>query len=63
MTGLHWAAKRGHIEICEYLIKNNAHIDALDIMGRSPYMLAMTGQNIKVFRLLSYYKADVILIF
>ena len=43
MTGLHWAAKRGHIEICEYLIKNNAHIDALDIMGRSPYMLAMTG--------------------
>jgi ankyrin repeat protein len=36
MTGLHWAAKRGHYQICNLLLKNKSHIDAMDIMGRTP---------------------------
>ena len=41
MTGLHWAAKRGNYEICEILLKNNDHVNALDIMGRTALELAM----------------------
>jgi ankyrin repeat protein len=40
MTGLHWAAKRGHYYICEFLIKSNSHVDSLDILGRTPLLLS-----------------------
>jgi len=49
MTGLHWAAKRGNYEVCEILIKNKSHINALDIMGRSALDFAMISQHIDVF--------------
>jgi Ankyrin repeats (3 copies) len=30
MTALHWAALRGHAELCEYLLDHNAFIDSVD---------------------------------
>lgn len=41
MTGLHWASKRGNYEVCEILLKSNSHINAFDIMGRTPLHLAL----------------------
>ena len=61
MTGLHWASRRGHYELCELLIKYNSHINALDILGRSPLFLSLLKNNCKVFKLLLYNKACVFL--
>ncbi len=36
MTGLHWAARRGHLELVKILIKYNSDINALDISSRTP---------------------------
>jgi ankyrin repeat protein len=52
MTGLHWAAKRGHYTLCEILIKNHSDINAFDVMGRSPLYFSILGQNFNVFQLL-----------
>ena len=49
MTGLHWAAKRGHFKLCEFLIKNLSHIDALDICGRTPLYLSLIHNYIDIF--------------
>jgi len=59
MTGLHWAARRGHYELCELLIKYKSHLDALDILGRTPLFLALLKDNLKVFKLLLYNKSCV----
>jgi hypothetical protein len=32
MTALHWAAKRGILKICYYLLKYNSDINAYDIV-------------------------------
>ena len=39
-TALHWASKRGYLEIMKALIENGAYVDARDIIGRTPLMLA-----------------------
>jgi len=41
MTGLHWAAKRGHMETCKILLNNKSHVNAFDIMGRTPLDFAL----------------------
>ena len=41
MTSLHWAAKRGYYKTCELLVKNNADLNALDILGRTPLFIAL----------------------
>jgi len=41
MTGLHWAARRGYYELCELLLKSESHIDAMDVLGRTPLYFAM----------------------
>jgi len=35
-TMLHWAAGKGHVELCEYLLKLNADLHAMDSQGRLP---------------------------
>ena len=32
MTGLHWAAKLGHVEIAKLLIKKHSDVEARDIV-------------------------------
>lgn len=41
MTGLHWACKKGLIDMAELLIKNHADVDAVDILHRTPLYLAI----------------------
>jgi len=41
MTGLHWAARRGHYNLCDLLIKKKSHVNALDICGRTPLYFAL----------------------
>ncbi|OMJ69560.1 hypothetical protein SteCoe_32678 [Stentor coeruleus] len=45
-TALHWACKRGHKDIVQFLISNKASIYAVDIMGRIPEQIALDkGHN------------------
>lgn len=37
------ASFNGHTQLCEYLIKNGAHIEGRDNSGRTPLMYASTG--------------------
>ena len=59
MTGLHWAARRGHYELAEYLLKRKSHVNAMDILGRTPLFFALIKGNLKLFKLLLYHKANV----
>lgn len=51
--------KRGHFKVCELLLKHNAHVNALDILGRTPLYFALTSQKLDLYCLLLFYKADV----
>jgi len=35
-TMLHWAASKGHVDLCEYLLQLNADLQAVDAQGRRP---------------------------
>ena len=39
-TALHWATLQGRIEIMEYLLKKNAHVDLPDGNELTPLMIA-----------------------
>eukprot|EP00811_Abedinium_folium_P036252 NODE_8979_length_1455_cov_3.017319.p1 GENE.NODE_8979_length_1455_cov_3.017319~~NODE_8979_length_1455_cov_3.017319.p1 ORF type:complete len:424 (-),score=112.67 NODE_8979_length_1455_cov_3.017319:39-1310(-) len=40
-TMLHWAAREGHAELCEYLVHLQADANAQDISGRTPLDIAL----------------------
>lgn len=40
-TPLHWAAKRGYLQICRFLIRAHADIDTKDILGKSALYYAV----------------------
>ena len=44
-TALHWAAKRGFLDIAKLLLEKGASIKEGDIMGRTPKVLAQTNRN------------------
>lgn len=46
-TGYHWAAKRGHTEILELLIKKGNHINMYDYNKRTPLWLASKNNQIE----------------
>lgn len=58
MTALHWACKRGHIEIVRYLIDGGADIEFQDIIGRPSLYFAIIGGNVDIVCLLLDYKAN-----
>ena len=50
-TALHWAAKRGYHEIITFLLSHNADVNAADVTGKTPLMVAMRvkqGKSIDV---------------
>ena len=47
MTALHGAASNGHVEVCEYLIKNYADLEAKDHENRTPLHYAAGGDCAK----------------
>jgi len=57
-TALHWAAKRGYIDIVDLLIKTGCDVDAVDIMGRSALLFAAKGDFMDVVKLLICGQAD-----
>jgi len=57
-TALHWAAKRGYLDICRRLIEYGADFDAVDMGFRTPLYYALRGKHVEVVRLLCYCKAD-----
>ncbi|CAD8176508.1 unnamed protein product [Paramecium pentaurelia] len=57
MTALHWACKKGLIEMVELLIKNHADVDAVDILHRTPLYLAIQGNHLVIIENLLKNKA------
>ena len=46
LTALHWAAKRGNLQVLEYLIQSNSDLEAEDDMERTPLFYAVTLNHI-----------------
>ena len=51
-TFLMLAAFNGHTELCDYLIKNGAHVEARDKSGRTALMYASTGPFVTTVKML-----------
>ncbi len=45
-TALHWAAKRGHTKVCEFLLEKGADPNALDSMDKTPFYYALTQNHV-----------------
>ncbi|CAF3746613.1 unnamed protein product [Rotaria sp. Silwood1] len=58
-TPLFGAAKKGHVEICEYLIQNGADVNAVTRTGATPLYTATEEGHLDVVMLLLRYGADV----
>jgi len=57
-TFLMLASFNGHIEVCDYLIKNGAQVEARDSAGRTALMYASTGPFASTVKLLLENGAD-----
>ena len=44
LTPLYWAALRGYIDVCQYLISAGADIDKADIEGKKPLAVAENNE-------------------
>ncbi|CAF3138304.1 unnamed protein product [Rotaria sp. Silwood2] len=58
-TPLFGAAKKGHVEICEYLIDNGADVNAITMTGATPLYTATEEGHLEVVVLLIRHGADV----
>lgn len=56
-TALHYASRNGFLEICNYLIRNGANVDAITRAGRATalHRACSTGNSLVVFRLLLFF--------
>ncbi len=57
-TPLHWAAQRGKYEVLVHLIDRKAHINARDIIGRTPLFNASRMNNLREVKALLAAKAN-----
>ena len=48
MTGLHWACKRGHIQLAQELIEARSDCDAVDMLGRSALKFAVMNRQLPI---------------
>ena len=55
MTGLHWACKRGCQEVGIELIKSKAHLNAEDILHRTPLYFAIQSRSLKLVQALIHH--------
>ena len=61
-TPLMVAAKYGHTEVMDLLIKNKAEIDLLDQDGNSALILAVTSNQVEAVKLLLQRNADALIV-
>lgn len=54
MTALHWASKKGHYRLAEFLIQVDSDIDGEDIVGRTPLYLALDSGHHDLAEMLIY---------
>jgi 26S proteasome non-ATPase regulatory subunit 10 len=59
MTPLHFAADRGFNDIVAFLLDSGAPLDAVDLTGQTPLMLAVSCENTDVVRTLIARGADI----
>jgi len=52
MTALHFAAKKGSIEIVSFLVGLGANVDAKDMIGRTPLYFAIQHNHIDILKIL-----------
>jgi uncharacterized protein len=57
-TPLHYAAANGHLSVVEFLVENDAYIDAESPNNTTPLMMAARHKNITVMRWLAENGAD-----
>jgi hypothetical protein len=57
-TALHWAARRGNLEIAKLLIEQGCFVDSRDIAGRSPLHVACKFNYHDIVRILLEANAD-----
>ena len=57
-TGLHWAAKRAHLEVAKLLLDNGAYVDSKDSVGRTSLYQACRKSHVLVVKLLLSYRAS-----
>ena len=57
-TGLHWAARRSHIDIMQTLLRYGAFVDARDTIGRTPVFVAAKAGKVAAVGLLLSCKAS-----
>lgn len=53
-TPLHKAAMVGHVPLIEYLLELGAEIDAVNVYGQTPYMIAKAQNNMRAAEALSH---------
>ena len=52
MTPLHWAAQKGHFDICHLILKNIQDKNPENIIGHTPLTLAARFGHFEVFKLI-----------
>ncbi|KAL4431715.1 hypothetical protein ABPG74_017344 [Tetrahymena malaccensis] len=57
LTALHWASKRGHLKLTQFLIQKGADVNATDILGKTPLFYACQEGHIDIVKILLYNKA------
>ncbi|EAR83390.2 ankyrin repeat protein (macronuclear) [Tetrahymena thermophila SB210] len=57
LTALHWASKRGHLKLAQFLIQKGADVNATDILGKTPLYYACQADHIDIVKILLYNKA------
>lgn len=54
-TPLHWAVVRGFLRMVRLMLIAGANVDAIDLAGRSPLILAVKMKKVDVLRILFMY--------
>lgn len=52
MTGLHWACKKGYLNLVELLLNYKADVDAVDLLHRTPLILSIEENHLDITHLL-----------
>lgn len=59
-TALHWAAWNGIESCCKTLLRNGAQVNAKDVNGQTPLMMAVAGRgHVKVVKILLHSGASI----